>query len=394
MNILTIPLRNSLRKRFRTLLLVLVFGLGVAAVVALNHVSRAVGEGLERKLTAFGANILVKPRAETLSVGYGGFNLGNLMFEVPYLDENEVVGRIRSIGLKDRLSAVAPKLVTSTRIDEIPVGVVGVDWGEELALKSFWAVDGSYPEKAHEVLVGSVAAAAFELAPGSSITIAETPAVVAGVLRPTGGEDDKVILADLHFLQGVSDKPGLINFVEVAALCSGCPIEDIVAQISSNLGGPNISGPAMEVTALRNVVEQRMVSVAFVERLAFALSLVILLIACAMIGLSMLSAVNERKREIGVLRSLGYSRPNVFGIFCFEALLIGLASGALGYAGGVAVSSKIVAMLEIAVGEMPPPELLHLILAALATALLAGLSSAIPAWKASRVEPSEALITL
>ena len=52
MNILTIPLRNSLRKRFRTLLLVLVFGLGVAAVVALNHVSRAVGEGLEEILLA------------------------------------------------------------------------------------------------------------------------------------------------------------------------------------------------------------------------------------------------------------------------------------------------------------------------------------------------------
>ena len=71
MNILTIPLRCARQKWPRVLALLCIFMLGVASIAALYKVSVAVGEGFEKKLTAFGANIIISPKRETLTVSYG-----------------------------------------------------------------------------------------------------------------------------------------------------------------------------------------------------------------------------------------------------------------------------------------------------------------------------------
>ena len=58
------------------------------------------------------------------------------------------------IGLSDRISTVAPKLVTMAKVDQAPVPLVGVRWPDEMRVKGYWATDGSFPELDNEVLVG------------------------------------------------------------------------------------------------------------------------------------------------------------------------------------------------------------------------------------------------
>jgi putative ABC transport system permease protein len=113
-----------------------------------------------------------------------------------------------------------------------------------------------------------------------------------------------------------------------------------------------------------------------------------------MVGLSMLSAVNERKKEIGVLRSLGYSRGRVFAIFSSEALFLGLLSGVLGYLAGHAAGLQVLQALDVAAEGARPLNGLHLAAAGAGMALVAVCSAAFPAWKASRVQPAETLIAL
>lgn len=387
MNILTIPLRNSRRKWLRTLLLLTVFSLAVMSIVCLNYVSRAVGENLEKKLTAYGANILVYPRSESLNVSYGGFSVGELFYDVRYLDQAEVVGAIRGIELQERLSSVAPKLVAAGKIGADQVGVIGVDWDQERRIKRYWSVEGAFPAAENEVVAGSAASKKLGLAPGSRFTVAGREAVVSGVLRPTGGEDDKVLLAGLPFVQEAFGLPGKVNFVEVSALCAGCPISDIVNQIAVSL-------PGLEIKALSSVVEQRMFSVRFVQKLILTVSLIILLTACTMVGVFMLSSVNERKTEIGVLRSLGYSRLKVFAIFCFESLLLGIAAGCAGYLAGFELSAQVMVFMDFVEETAMSFRPVHLVVTCLAMAAVSGLSAAAPAYKASKVEPSEILAAL
>jgi len=387
MNILTIPLRNLRRKPSKNLLLLLVFSLGVMSIVALYQVSEVVGVSLEKKLMSFGANIVISPATEKLNVSYGGFQMGEMFFEIQDLPEEQTVTAIRSIAMSDRLSAVAPKLVTMAKINGSPVAVVGVRWPEELGIKSYWATDGSFPDQPNQVLIGSRAAANLELATGGKVAILGQDFSISGILVETGTDDDTVVLMDLSRLQSLVNKPGATSFVEIAALCAGCPISDIVSQLQDKL-------PNAEVKALQNIVDQRMASVHFVQKLALSISLVILVTASAMVGLSMLSAVNERKKDIGILRSLGYGKGNIFFIICLEAGLVGVLSGTVGYLAGYLASFKVLEFLLLADGASPSFSFAHLLYAGTVFGVVTILASLYPSWKGAGIEPSTALVAL
>ena len=387
MNILTIPMRNIRRKPSKTLLLLLVFSLGVMSIVALYEVSQVVGHSLEKKLTAFGANIIISPVSEKLSVSYGGLHMGDMLFDVHDLPEEETVAAIRSIALNERLSAVAPNLVTMTRVNDTAVALVGVRWKDERGIKSYWAPKGTFPEKPDEVLVGSKAATKLQLKAGDRLSLLGRDFTVSGTLYDTGSDDDTVIFMNLSSLQELQGKPGATSFIKVAAPCSGCPIEDIVAQLQEKL-------PGVEVKALQHVINQRMASIHFVQNLALTISVVILVTAAAMVGLSMMSAVSERKKDIGILRSLGYGKPQVFIIFCLEAGLIGMLSGVVGYLGGFGGSFQVLEFLHMAEGGTPIFSSTHLLMAAGLFSLVTVLAAVYPAWKGAGVEPSAALVAL
>ncbi len=387
MNIFTIPMSNIRRKLTKTLLLVLVFSLGVMSIVALYQVSLVVGESLEKKLSAYGANIIISPHTETLSVSYGGFHMGDMLYDVDDLKESATIKSIEEIALRERISVIAPKLVSTKKIGEINLAVVGVRWQEELGIKSYWAVDGTIPETANQVLLGVKAAAQLSVKTGGTLEIDGREYLISGVLRQTGGDDDGAVFMDLSALQEILQKPDGVSFIEIAALCSGCPIDDIVGQLREQL-------PGADVKALQSIVNQRMASVHFVQKLALSISLVILVTAAAMVALSMLSAVNERKKDIGILRSLGYAKSQVFTIFCVEAGLIGMVSGLVGYLAGFGASFKALDFLALSDSFQPVFSLSQMLSASVLFCLVTVIAALYPAWKGAVIEPSEALVSL
>lgn len=414
MNLLTIPWRHCRVQWVRTLLLLAVFTLGVASMTALGEVSDRVGEGFEKQLVRFGANIVITPKRESLTISYGGAVLGDVTLEERWIDLREALAGIESMPLRANVAVVAPKLVTASTLNGRGVAVVGVDWPHELALKGFWEVDGELPvagmtpnpaahttaagpahsdgtsdhgDAATALVAGAALAGRLGLQPGQEAELAGRKVRVSAVLRPTGGEDDAVLFAPLALVQEMLGKPHQASFLEVAALCSGCPIDDIVRQLEDVL-------PGTEVRALRQVAESRMAAVHFAQHLAFYVSLVILITACAMIIMSMLSAVAERRREIGILRAVGFSRTGVFAVFVAEALGLGLAAGLVGYLGGQVLAGRVLETLHLA--DVSPQAFDPLVcsLTVLGVCLVAGCAAAFPAWKATLVEPAEALVAL
>lgn len=387
MNILTIPLRNTRKKWVKTTLLLLVFTLGVTSIVSLNYVSSVVGDSLEKKLIAFGANILVMPKSEKLTVSYGGFSLGDMVLGVKDLGEEDVIKKVHSIKEAERIAVIAPKLVAMTTVGDTAVGVVGVRWEMEKLLKGYWAIDGEFPAAKNGVVVGHNAALRLGLTVGDVFNLGDAKAYVAAIILPTGSDDDSVIFAGMDFTQQHFGKPGRVSFVEVAAHCAGCPIEEIVGQLREAM-------PGTDIQALQSIVKQRMYSVNFVKQLILTVSVIILFIACCMVGVTMLSSVNERIKEIGLMRSLGFSRKGIFSIFCFEAMLIGIGAGALGYLAGFQLSQEVLKVLELADGATISFSAGDMALTCLFIVGVSVLSAFFPAWKASAIEPSEALISL
>ncbi|GAA3444791.1 FtsX-like permease family protein [Planomonospora venezuelensis] len=114
-------------------------------------------------------------------------------------------------------------------------------------------------------------------------------------------------------------------------------------------------------------------------------SLVLFTLVLAVCGLFVLNgaaaAVRARRAELGVLACLGWSRPKLFGTVLAEVGLVGLLAGT--------ASAALAGPVAAWAGVAPPGDRIWLAVpAAVALALLAGL---VPAWRASRVPPAEAV---
>ncbi len=171
-----------------------------------------------------------------------------------------------------------------------PVAITGVIWREEFRIKNYWAIEGKRPENSNEAIIGSRVANLLGISINSLIALGTGTVKITGILNKTGTEDDNLIFADLHTVQSLTGKQDMINFIEVAALCSGCPIDEIVSQIQTKL-------PNTDINALQNIVKQRMSTINYVKRLVLMVSVVILVIACFMLSMFMLASVNERKKR-------------------------------------------------------------------------------------------------
>ena len=120
------------------------------------------------------------------------------------------------------------------------------------------------------------------------------------------------------------------------------------------------------------------------------MAIIVLLIGALVVGVTMMSSVIERVREIGVFRAVGFRRSHIMAVFLTEAGLLGLVGGLLGYAlgtGGAALFGGAVAQMQVRVSVNPWLALASGVLAA----LLAILASLYPAWRAANLDPAEAL---
>jgi putative ABC transport system permease protein len=340
---------------------------------------------ISNKLDEYGANILIIPQADGLSLTYGGVTVASAAYDVEELTQADL-DRIKTIKNAENLSVVAPKLLGAFPVKGRSVLVAGVRFGDELRLKQWWRVNGEEPAAPDEALAGQQLAQALALHPGTSVEINGRLFRVAGVLAENGSQDDDILFIDLAAAQQVMEKPGKVSLVEAAALCTACPIEEMVAQIADVL-------PQARVTALRQAVTLRMETVRQLSSFSLAVSSVVVAIGALVVLTSMLGAVAERRQEIGLFRALGFRQRHVIQIILGEAAVVTLAGGALGWLLGMAIA---VALTPRFVGVTTPvPWNLWLALGAMGGAVLVGLAaSAYPAIQAARLDPTTALRSL
>lgn len=101
-----------------------------------------------------------------------------------------------------------------------------------------------------------------------------------------------------------------------------------------------------------------------------------------------LAAVYSRVREIGIRRSLGAERADIVALFLAEAVLLGLAGGAAGSALGIYGIDTLAKAADRDVIELAWHHVAAMIVVSAATAAA---FAAFPAWRASRLDPVEAL---
>ncbi|MDO8670182.1 MAG: ABC transporter permease [Dehalococcoidia bacterium] len=382
MRLVDISLNNLRRRKGKMLFLSLGLVIGVATVVALISITIAMEADLEDKIDKFGANIVVTPDSDELSLSYGGVGVANTVLDIKELTMADVA-KVRSIPNKANIANVAPKLIGDFKLEDTKALLVGVDFPSEYFSKKWWKIDGEEPAGPDDLLIGSTAAKAYGLAPGSLVRINGQDLKVAGVLRETGSQDDSAVFAEITRTQQLLNRPGAVSFVEVSALCRACPIEEIVKQLRDVF-------PGAKVSALQFMVKSRQETIGQMISFSTALSLIVVIIGALIVLTTMISSVNERTREIGIFRATGFRKLQVVRIIMVEALVVSLGSGVMGWLigmGGSWILGPKVANLDVNVAFNP-----LLAAGAIGLSVVIGLlSSAYPAVRASNMDPSEAL---
>ena len=121
-----------------------------------------------------------------------------------------------------------------------------------------------------------------------------------------------------------------------------------------------------------------------------------LIVSSIMIGVITLISVQERTKEIGILRALGASKANVSGMFNAETAIIGFCSGAVGVIITYLLCIPINAILTSLTGinnlraQLPVEVALVLVLISVLLTLISGI---IPSRSAAKKDPVVALRT-
>jgi putative ABC transport system permease protein len=410
MKLIDIALGNLKRRKSKIIFIILGMMIGIATIVSIYNVTAQAQADIERKIDEFGANIMIIPRSNTLSMTYGGITIPGTNYDVREIHESEIA-KIRTIENKENLSIVSPKLLGAVEVEGEMVLVVGADLSTEIKLKKWWQFEfGSkltltrVKEKSpidptrfivksvieglneNDVIIGSNVAAKFNLSPGDSIRCTRDDVTkevrVKGVISETGSQDDSILFMNLGAAQELLGKKGKISLVEIAALCAGCPVEEMADQINRVV-------PNGKATPIKQVVEQKMQTISQISQFGFILGIIIILIGSLIVFTTMTASVNERQREIGIFRAIGFRRGHIMRIIFTETIILSFIAGILGYLVGIGSSviiNQVLRNSQLLVFNS------YVLAGSIGMAVIVGLLATLyPALNAAKIDPATAL---
>ncbi|MBW2198303.1 MAG: ABC transporter permease [Deltaproteobacteria bacterium] len=153
MTLKTISIKNLLRRKGKAGFILAGLVIGVSTVVGIMAFVEAMTNDINHKLEKYGANILIVPRTENLTLSYGGLALGGVSFEMKEIQEIELT-RVRTIKNSRNIAALGPLVLGVVSVDSHKVLMAGVDFKAAEILKPWWHVQGAVPEE-NEVILGA-----------------------------------------------------------------------------------------------------------------------------------------------------------------------------------------------------------------------------------------------
>lgn len=393
MNLPVLMLRDVLHRRRRVAHATLGIAIGVMTVITTLTVAHAAEQRLLVELERYGPNLTVSPATEKLAMSMGSFSLGSVTVGENHMPQenvsliqelaDEAIKRDMGISGEGPIATVAPRLYVGSSVGDVPVTLVGVMPQTERQIRSWWEIaEGGYLEGRDGVLAGALAASTLGLVPGTTVSAAGHSFVVEGVLDESGAQDDYALFVDLETLQSISGRTGVVSTVDVRALCNGCPVEMIAGTLNSEI-------PGVRAVAIRQVAEAEIGVQERLRGLMLGLAGITLLVGLFGVANVMSGMVTDRKKDIGIMRAVGASRPQIVQMVMCEAVVLGVLGGAGGYMAGLLLAGVVgPAVLD---GAQVAPVIAYLPLALGLAIFVAATASLQPALAAARMRVADAV---
>jgi putative ABC transport system permease protein len=376
-------------RKLRAALSALGIAIGVAAIVAVLGLASSSQAGLLAEISRLGTNLLtvtngtniVGQPAElpdaapgmigqlpgVIGVQYSATVGGVSVYRsplIPSIDTDGLAVTASSLGLPAAIgTSLAQGRYLNAATAREPVAVLGAEAAQLMGIDRIW--------------------------PGERIWVGSTWFYVAGILNPATlapGVDTSVLIgfpaAERYF--GLDGHPSEIYVRAVNTQTATTAVDNLLAA-QADPQNPNevtVSQPSDTLTAQADAAG------AF-NTLFLGLGAVALLVGAIGVANIMVISVLERRQEIGLRRALGATKGQIRTQFLAEAVLLALAGGVAGTAVGAAATAIYAHGKGWAV-VIPPQAWAGGLGAALIIGALAGL---LPAIRAARLSPTEALWT-
>jgi putative ABC transport system permease protein len=389
-----LALRNLKRKIIRTMLLLLlvavVTGTLLSATIFISGMKNALNIGTYR----LGADVLVVPEK------YEAQAKASLLSGEPtsfYMDRS-IYDKVKAVeGVKRASAQLFIKPASFTCCYNVETFLVAFDPATDFTVTPWLQKNLRKPLSDDEVIVGS----SMPVIAGDYIPFFGTPFTVAGAMDPTGMKFfDQTVFMTMNAAysmaehsKGKSMQPleldkNKISGVLVQVAETFTP-DRVAIRIEHEIEGVKAIASDEVTSTVRRQLGGLLKGVLIISAVLWTLALL-------MMGFAFYMIVNERQRELGLLRAMGARKGHVFSLIILEALILSLAGGALGIAAG---SGLLAAFKGMIIQDLKLPYLLpsasvlaRLVSGAVILSALTGLlASLLPAFFASRVEPYDAI---
>ncbi len=396
MKLYQVVLKDIRRRKKRMLYATLGVIIATMTVVGVLTIALAGQNKITGQMEKYGANLSIIPATKSLDTGLGNLILGTITVGDNYISADKLHqirevtdGMIRHYldGLPaGDIAAIAPQLFVQSEIKSTSVILVGIDLEQELNTKSWWHVSrGEYFRAGNQAVVGSMAAELLKINVGDIISVNNTDIKVTGILDETGSGDDYRVYVSLLFLQEISNKPGLISAVDIRALCNACPVDIIADAINTEISG-------VRAVAVKQVAATEMGMLDKIKRLMLALGGITLIVGTFGVVNTLMTSVHERIKDIGIMRAVGASRNQIIRVFIYEAFIIGVLGGLLGYAAGTILAFIIGPLIFAGAPVSVVPQYLPMAIGL--AIIMATVSTLYPAYHATKIRVSDSFRSL
>ena len=387
MNLLWLSVKNLKRNRYWTVITVLISAIAIGSIftsfIILNGINFSLEIGRER----LGADLVVFPSGEQASM------INALQSGAPALFymKKEMADKVRNV---DGIEKASPELYLMTLSRSccslgLPFRVVGFDPGNDFSITPWMIKHRINSLASNEVVIGSDVPSTK----GEHAKILTKDFVVAGVLERTGIGFDKTIYMMLDSARGLGKNLNITyRENEISSILvkikDGYDPAQVASQIKKTLPGVEVMGSSQLNRSIKTIFDRMLVMVGLIFT-------VILVLGCVSISGVFYAMTRTRQAEIGILRSIGAKRKDIFTLIVLESVISSCVGGAI----GIVIAIFLIADFNILLAKsLPFPFVLNpggiisvgsfcIIL----SALIGLIGSIYPGRKSSMIDPFEAI---
>jgi putative ABC transport system permease protein len=369
-------LRNISRRKVRSGLTIFGIIIGVFAITVMGSLSEYLNQQIDGAIRIAGSTIGVRQ------------------------DRDDPTRRITTSTV-NRLNRV-DGVQTVIRTLQDPLDAISISFGPPLTvfgiapenvrhfLRGVGLAEGRWLERgdAYQAVIGSKVATAKKVSLGGTLEWRKKQYTVVGLLENTEAFPDQGVIISFDTVRKEMRLPeSVVGRVSVVPV-SDDVAETVVERINEQVPGVVAQSPERQIAEIRQgmlILNAIMLSGAVIAGIVGGLSVVN----------TMVMAVRERTREIGLKKAIGASDTAIVGEYLTEATAMGIVGGIAGIILGIAMAEALNAVFYEQLSGAPlftvTPRLLTI---AMGFAIgLGGLDGLYPAWAAARLDPVEALRT-